>query len=85
MRRGKKLVENLNCTRYTKGVMTNRTDLTRLTPQQQRALTTILNLRRLTAETGTRTTRAQNDVLRALNSVDIAAVANALAQKYELN
>jgi len=84
-------VEVSNCTGYQKGVMADRTDLTQLascealTPQQQRALTTILNLRRLTAETGTRTTRAQNDVLRALNSVDIAAVANALAQKYELN
>jgi hypothetical protein len=50
-----------------------------LTAAQQTALNTILNLRRLTAETGTRTTRAQNDVLRALDSVDLAAVANALA------
>jgi hypothetical protein len=52
-----------------------------LTEAQQRALTTILNLRRLTKETGTFTTKAQNDVLRALNSDDIAAVANALAQQ----
>jgi hypothetical protein len=51
-----------------------------LTAPQQKALTTILNLRRLTRETGTITTRAQNDVLRALSSVDIAAVANALAE-----
>jgi hypothetical protein len=50
-----------------------------LTAAQQTALNTILHLRRLTAETGTRTTRAQNDVLRALDSVDLAAVANALA------
>jgi hypothetical protein len=46
----------------------------------QTALTTIRNLRRLSKETGTITTRAQNDILRALNSTDIAAVANALAQ-----
>jgi hypothetical protein len=51
-----------------------------LTPTQQKALTTILNLRKLTKDTGTFTTRAQNDCLRALNSVDIAAVANALAE-----
>jgi hypothetical protein len=43
------------------------------------ALQTILNLRKLTRETGTKTTRSQNDVLQSLNSVDIAAVANALA------
>jgi len=47
----------------------------------RQALATIRNLRRLTEETGTRTTRAQNDVLRALPSRDLAAVANALAQK----
>jgi hypothetical protein len=52
-----------------------------LTGAQQQALTTILNLRKLTRETGTFTTKAQNDVLRALNSEDIAAVANALAQQ----
>jgi len=46
----------------------------------QVALNTILNLRRLTDQTGTRTTRAQNDILRSLNSVDISAVANALQQ-----
>ncbi len=51
----------------------------KLTPSQQKALTTILNLRKLTRESGTITTRAQNDVLRALSSTDIAAVANALA------
>jgi hypothetical protein len=51
-----------------------------LTQTQQRALTTILNLRKLTKDTGTITTRAQNDVLRALSSTDIAAVANALAE-----
>jgi hypothetical protein len=53
---------------------------TELTPAQQTALTTILNLRRLTEETGTRTTRGQNDILRALDSIDLAAVANALAK-----
>ncbi len=45
----------------------------------EKALMTIRNLRRLTKESGTITTRAQNDVLRALNSQDIAAVANVLA------
>ena len=53
---------------------------TTLSPTAQQALTTILNLRRLTKEMGTITTRAQNDVLRALNSEDISAVANALAK-----
>ena len=52
-----------------------------LSKTAQDALTTILNLRRLTQESGTATTRAQNDILRALNSADIAAVANALANK----
>lgn len=50
-----------------------------MTPAAQKALTTIRSLRRLTKETGTITTRAQNDVLRALSSTDIAAVANVLA------
>lgn len=53
---------------------------TTLSSSAQQALTTILNLRRLTKETGTITTRAQNEVLRALNSQDIAAVANVLAK-----
>jgi len=57
--------------------MTTTTDT--LSPAAQRALTTIRNLRTLSKETGTITTKAQNDVLRALNSSDIAAVANALA------
>ena len=52
-----------------------------LTASQQRGLTTVLNLRKLTKESGTITTRAQNDVLRALSSTDIAAVANALANQ----
>jgi hypothetical protein len=60
-----------------------RTDMTftteTLSPVAQKALSTIRNLRRLTKDTGTITTRAQNDVLRALNSSDIAAVANTLA------
>ena len=50
-----------------------------LSTTAEKALMTIRNLRRLTKESGTITTRAQNDVLRALNSQDIAAVANALA------
>jgi hypothetical protein len=57
-----------------------RTEMTEMvSPAAEKALTTIRNLRRLTRESGTITTRAQNDVLRALNSSDIAAVANALA------
>lgn len=59
---------------------TNMEPKTELTAAQQTALSTILNLRRLTEQTGTRTTKAQNDCLRALNSIDLAAVANALAQ-----
>ena len=51
-----------------------------LSPAAQEALTTILNLRWLTKNTGTRTTRAQNDVLQSLSSTDLAAVANALAK-----
>jgi hypothetical protein len=50
-----------------------------LSPAAQTALTTIRNLRRLTEKTGTRTTRAQNDILQSLNSTDLAAVANALS------
>ena len=50
-----------------------------LSPAAQTALTTILNLRRLTEKTGTRTTRAQNDILQSLSSTDLAAVANALS------
>jgi len=60
--------------------MTNTTSET-LSPAAQKALTTIRNLRRLTRETGTQTTRAQNDILRALSSDDIAAVANVLASE----
>ena len=56
-----------------------RTDMTEekttLSPAAQTALTTILNLRKLTKATGTITTRAQNDILRALTSMDIGAVA----------
>ena len=51
-----------------------------LTPTQPNALTSILDLRRLMRETGTITTKAQNDILRCLNSADLAAVANALAE-----
>ena len=54
---------------------------TTMSTQAQTALNTILSLRRLTEATGTRSTIAQNDILRALNSQDLAAVANALAQK----
>lgn len=52
-----------------------------LSPAAEKALTTIRNLRRLSGESGTITTRAQNDVLRALSSTDIAAVANELAKQ----
>ena len=50
-----------------------------LTPTQQQALHTILNLRKLTRDTGTFTTRAQNSVLRSLSDADLAAVASVLA------
>jgi hypothetical protein len=52
-----------------------------MSPAAQHALTTIRNLRKLTAQTGTRTTRSQNEVLQSLNSADLAAVANALANE----
>ena len=52
----------------------------KLTATQQTAVTTMLNLRKLTKTTGTFTTRAQNDILRALDSKDLSAVANALAE-----
>jgi len=52
-----------------------------LSPDAKFAYETILNLRKLTKETGTISTRAQNDVLRALNSTDLASVANALARE----
>jgi hypothetical protein len=59
----------------TEMITSNKPDLSKTA---QAALTTIRNLRRLSKETGTITTRAQNDILRALNSTDIAAVANEL-------
>lgn len=49
-----------------------------MTPTAKQACQTIVNLRKLTKETVTATTRAQNDMLRALNSIDLAAVANEL-------
>ena len=61
----------------TRTELVNVTEL--LTPNQQHALITILNLRKLTKETGTISTRAQNDVLRKLSSEDLAVIANALA------
>lgn len=60
--------------------MTQTAQTPTMSPAAKTALETIRNLRKLTKETGTITTRAQNDVLRALNSTDIAAVANALAE-----
>lgn len=54
---------------------------TTLTPAAERALQKILNLRKLTMETGTISTRAQNDILRSLNSTDLSAVADALAAR----
>ncbi len=58
---------------------TTTTTTNTLTPSQDQAYQTILNLRKLTRETGTITTKAQNDILRALDSADLAAIANALA------
>lgn len=42
------------------------------------ALRTVIALRKLTAETGTRTTRSQNEILRALSDEDLTALATAL-------
>jgi hypothetical protein len=52
---------------------------TKLTPKQQEVITTIRNLRKLTAETGTATTRTVNELLRSLPSSDLCIVANCLA------
>jgi len=54
---------------------------TELTASQRQALTTILNLRKLTKETGTITNKTQNRILQELSSIDLAAVANALANQ----
>lgn len=51
-----------------------------LTATALKALQTIRNLRRLTRETGTATTKCQNDILRSLSSTDLANVANELAK-----
>jgi hypothetical protein len=65
--------------RFPQQEMTLPTPSNEMSPTARKAYETILNLRKLTRETQTITTRAQNDVLRALSSVDIAAVAKALA------
>ena len=51
---------------------------TSLTPAQQDVYERITALRKLTADTGTRTTKTQNDLLQAQSSEDLAAVALAL-------
>lgn len=51
-----------------------------ISPAAQTALATILNLRQLTRDTGTKTRRTQNEVLQKLNSEDLQAVANELAR-----
>jgi hypothetical protein len=60
----------------------NRPDLT---PVQEQAFQTICNLRQLTLETGSFTTRSQNAILRSMTDADLAAVANALAWLSESN
>jgi hypothetical protein len=52
-----------------------------LTRRQQEVYDRILALRKLTAETGTRTTKTQNDLLQAQTNDDLAAVALALYGK----
>jgi hypothetical protein len=49
-----------------------------LTPHQQQIVTKILALRKMTAITGFKTTRSQNDLLERLNADDLAAVAAVL-------
>jgi hypothetical protein len=51
-----------------------------LSPEAQAALMTIINLRQLARDTGTKTRRTQNEVLQKLNSEDLQAVANELAR-----
>lgn len=50
-----------------------------LRPDLQQVVVSVLALRAITARTGMRTTRSQNDILGALNNQDLAAVACALA------
>jgi len=52
-----------------------------LTPEQQKAFASIINLRKLYAETGCQTNKTQTAILRSLNAADLTAVANALAQQ----
>jgi len=42
------------------------------------ALRTVIALRKLTEDTGTRTTRAQNEILQSLSDEDLATLASAL-------
>lgn len=52
-----------------------------MTKKQQEAFESVVNLRRLTKETGTKTTRAQNAILQTLNDADLVVVANALSKQ----
>jgi len=51
----------------------------------ERAVARILALRKLEKTTYSRTTNAQNEILRALNSADLAEVALILTQESESN
>jgi len=51
-----------------------------LSPVQEQAVKAILALSKLTDQTGTKTTRTQNQILQNLSPVDLAAVAVALQQ-----
>jgi hypothetical protein len=49
-----------------------------LTPKQQEILNKILALRKMTQDSGFKTTRSQNDLLERLDADDLAAIAAAL-------
>lgn len=50
-----------------------------LTPELELVVARVLALRGITAKTGMRTTRSQNDILGALSDTDLSLVALALA------
>ena len=52
-----------------------------MTPEQKRAVNAVLALRELTRSTGTKTTRAVNNILQRLSDDDLTIVAQALREE----
>ena len=52
-----------------------------MTPEQKRAVDSVLALRELTRSTGTKTTRAVNNILQHLSDEDLTIVAQALREE----